>query len=632
MLNPYTLYSDLSDDLNEGASNRCYHKIVMKALQKDLSKTAVAYIDMLTNINYTDKYSILGMAVNKNNIGAVTALIGKGADINLAGLNKNTPLIIAVQNQNIDIIKLLIEKGADINLPGADADTPLISAVQNGYTDIISLLIDRGADVNLAGEDAYTPLAVAISENHTDIAKLLIDRGADINSISANETPLIMAARLKNTDVAKLLIEKGADRNLVDDKCNSALIYAVKTENIDLVKLLVENGSDCNLVNIRKSSALSIAVAKNYVAVATLLIEADANITMPNNESLLKLALDKNHVEIANKMVIKGITTIDSTLALYWAVEQKNIDLLKLLCSKGADLNVALNQSENLLTLALRSSNTEILQTLIKNGIDLNAVDANADIRIPAVNNYSPLMYLLKMYNRHNKLDMVKMLVKGGANVNAVHDNKNALWVALRYINSDNAICKYIAKRTTFFDGIEYNGRSIFQHVVNYNYTSIVKWMVRNGANTDTGDIILSAEMKKIIKKELKKREAVVAKKLLTNSECVGSDNKHYPRLDKSDPIEMVYQRKYQIESQIVDIVDDKVSVKVWIDNNWCDKTISLPNTEIKIPTESQLSKLEYHLMTDNNSTETYVKFSPETMINSGGNNVKLGNIYRNPY
>jgi ankyrin repeat protein len=54
----------------------------------------------------------------------------------------DTPLHVALRNGQLDVARLLIDKGADINKAGANGDTPLQSARQR---DMARLLIDKGA-------------------------------------------------------------------------------------------------------------------------------------------------------------------------------------------------------------------------------------------------------------------------------------------------------------------------------------------------------------------------------------------------------------------------------------------------------------------------------------------------------
>ena len=72
----------------------------------------------------------------------------KGADINIEGEFKETPLFNACKWGNEDIVKYLVEKRADINKENRWAETPLFSACTWGNEDIVKYLVEKGADIN----------------------------------------------------------------------------------------------------------------------------------------------------------------------------------------------------------------------------------------------------------------------------------------------------------------------------------------------------------------------------------------------------------------------------------------------------------------------------------------------------
>ena len=62
----------------------------------------------------------------------------------------------------MEVCKLLIDKGADVNLKGVNEDTPLVIACEKGHLSICQLLIDKGANIDSSNLDGFTPLYWAI--------------------------------------------------------------------------------------------------------------------------------------------------------------------------------------------------------------------------------------------------------------------------------------------------------------------------------------------------------------------------------------------------------------------------------------------------------------------------------------
>ncbi|KAF4452390.1 hypothetical protein FALBO_16181, partial [Fusarium albosuccineum] len=122
------------------------------------------------------------------NVGAVQALIQKGATINPEPLGGEygSPLAAAAHRGNLDCTRLLIEHGADPNacLKFGKYGSPLTAAARRGQLDCAHFLIEHGADANACLESGEfgSPLAAAASGGKFDCVRLLIDNGANIDA------------------------------------------------------------------------------------------------------------------------------------------------------------------------------------------------------------------------------------------------------------------------------------------------------------------------------------------------------------------------------------------------------------------------------------------------------------------
>lgn len=96
---------------------------------------------------------------------------------------------------HLDIVKALIDKGADPDLPGMNDSVPLLSAAAGGNPAIVEYLVSAGADVHRANRFGDTPLhGAAYNRTCVACAKILIARGADATARnSAGRTPLDLA-------------------------------------------------------------------------------------------------------------------------------------------------------------------------------------------------------------------------------------------------------------------------------------------------------------------------------------------------------------------------------------------------------------------------------------------------------
>jgi len=95
-------------------------------------------------------------------------LLDKGAAVNAANENGDTPLILAAAFYgNKESAQLLLDKGANVNAANKSGDTALISAVRHDdrerfdLHEIVQLLVDRNANLDKKGSDGRTAFELA---------------------------------------------------------------------------------------------------------------------------------------------------------------------------------------------------------------------------------------------------------------------------------------------------------------------------------------------------------------------------------------------------------------------------------------------------------------------------------------
>jgi len=127
-----------------------------------------------------------------------------------------------------------------------------------------------------------------------------------------------------------------------------------------------------------------------------------------------------------NAMYDNGKTTL-----LNYAIREGNIEAVKLLVVRGADLNIA-NKGKTPLINAVQKKELMILHHLIQHGADIDAMVRNGN---------TALIFAA----RSGRLDCVRILVENGADVE--HKNENGL-TALDFANMANypLVAKYLVK------------------------------------------------------------------------------------------------------------------------------------------------------------------------------------------
>ena len=84
---------------------------------------------------------------------------------------------MALRENHKDMVKLLIKKGADVNAADNDGETPLFIAVYRDK-DIVELLIGKGADVNASNKYGETPLdEISNNKEKGEVKDMLVKYG-----------------------------------------------------------------------------------------------------------------------------------------------------------------------------------------------------------------------------------------------------------------------------------------------------------------------------------------------------------------------------------------------------------------------------------------------------------------------
>ncbi len=109
----------------------------------------------------------------------ILPILGRGANVNFEGINKETPLHIACKRDKKEHVIELLNRGAKVNAEDNHKQTPLHVACQYCRNEIIVQLLNHGANVN--AEDTYkqTPLHYTYGLYKKEMVVELLTRGTN---------------------------------------------------------------------------------------------------------------------------------------------------------------------------------------------------------------------------------------------------------------------------------------------------------------------------------------------------------------------------------------------------------------------------------------------------------------------
>lgn len=219
-------------------------------------------------------------------------------------------------------------------------------AAKAGIHDIV---IDQQATISKE-KRSFTLLAYAISCKNIKAFHFLVENGIDVNQ--GDPSPLLCAIENKLDDVILTLLEQKAD---VNAGTPSPLSCATKWNDENLIITLIQYGA-----NVKKGdpSPLWYAVKAGNKAIAQLLIDEGADINQQSTRET-KDTIDvvisparkshKHYYEAQREN--KQVTIISHVTPIYQAIEQKNIDITRLLLLNDAKTSTKLTYAEHNFTL-----------------------------------------------------------------------------------------------------------------------------------------------------------------------------------------------------------------------------------------------------------------------------------------
>jgi ankyrin repeat protein len=352
---------------------------------------------------------------------AAWRMVPVGLSLFLLAAGGDLPLVDAVRNGDADAVRALLQKGANVNATEGDGATALHWAAHRDDLVVADLLIRGGARVNAANDLGATPLWAASLNGNTAIVRRLLDAGADPNAaLLAGETPVMVASRSGHAAVVELLAAKGAKVNARAARGQTALMWAVSQRHPEVVKVLLSHGAD---VEARSE------VWSQVMAVPPHGLPQYNRAIPHGGDTALLFAARVGDLESAKLLVAAGAKAGDtdawgvSTIA--YAAHSGFRDLVAFFLECGADPNASAAGFSPLHAAVMRRD-VGMAAALLARG-----ADANAPLRVWTPTrrssrdfNFAPALVGATPFwlaARFNEPEMMRLLVKHGANARVVH-------------------------------------------------------------------------------------------------------------------------------------------------------------------------------------------------------------------
>lgn len=213
-----------------------------------------------------------------------------------------------------------------------------------------------------------SPLAKIISNKNYSVS--YIQDFIFSNNPSQDDLTIALQAALLNQrekEILELLIRFGTR---IDEGYESAIFYAL--ENYENTNFLIQNGANVNQANAFGKTPLFYAIEFNRLDIIKLLLDNGANVNQKYINNNEKLALSANIGSNTPCFITFCALEHTSKNVLMHAAAYGNVEILKLLISKGANFNAVDDLGFNALDFALSAGKKENADYLKSLGLKAN--------------------------------------------------------------------------------------------------------------------------------------------------------------------------------------------------------------------------------------------------------------------
>lgn len=233
----------------------------------------------------------------------------------------------------------------------------------------------------------------------------------------------------------------------------------------------------------------SFKTFENKKSIENLLFALDEGLANGNSEIANPEKNSPFHVPAAKNNRVKIIDIlssynpdVDSTNSLKYSffeivIREEYSRVAKMLLANGADVNVASGTGDTPLHWAVYD-NAELVKVLIKKGANVNAENKRK---------ITPLFNATASYNHNNdiKVEIIRILIKNGANVNEIHDNGNTLLHLMACGDPSAEIVKVFIENGANVNTVNEFGDTPLHLAVKNKKTEKAKLLIDSGANVN---------------------------------------------------------------------------------------------------------------------------------------------------
>ncbi|GAB2229747.1 hypothetical protein Droror1_Dr00014001 [Drosera rotundifolia] len=310
----------------------------------------------------------------------------------------------AVLCANTGALNVLLRNGADVEACIKTTRNTEFRAVhiaaRLGLSSVLQCLIDAGCDINARTDSGDTALMISAKYKQNECLRVLAAAGADLGLINNAGASLDSIARAKKwyTEYQQLLldvIKAGKVPVTSNIALFSPLRFAAEAGDVDALKILVAHPKlDINHQDEKGFTAAMVAVMEGHVEAFKVLVYAGADVKLRTNsgEDVISLSVLSEKQEQVEKVMVEFALEMDHRnaggfCALHCAARYGDLEAVRLLTSKGYDVNITDGDGYTPLMVAAREGHGHVCKLLISCGAECGAVSSKGETALSLASN-----------------------------------------------------------------------------------------------------------------------------------------------------------------------------------------------------------------------------------------------------
>jgi ankyrin repeat protein len=342
--------------------------------------------------------SALGCAAENGHDDVCELLISVGADVNPAISENIFPLILAIENGHVSTSKLLLEHGANVHIKQWDKNLLTIANESRSPNRDLIALIEEHMSRSDTAPDPYSIDRLKCADS-LNVFRIFSDDVPYIDpNLSYTDKSLFNEVRNFKVRSVSTLIKAGSNPNSIDPNGETPLFTAIrsmdyKTDSsiISVINLLIDAGADVNAIGYQGQPLLICALSsygKEEAAIRLISAGAKVDVSHPRYGSSMYAA--STSIEAMQALLSTG-ASIDglgpnrfSNLPGEWTALMKlcagyktSIAEIKWLLEVGANPNARDHLGWTPLMIASWKREIEFVKALVTRGADIHAVNSD---------------------------------------------------------------------------------------------------------------------------------------------------------------------------------------------------------------------------------------------------------------